>query len=157
MVTGAYADDLDVKESTKQSIPTVALVLSVAGLVPFVFLAVASQLVDGLPSSEAHFALAAYGAVILSFLGGVHWGGACRASGGFTWSTGVFSVLPSLVGWSAIILPTDFGLLVLSFAFALMLIVDHRAISHGMLPQWYWRLRWPLTLIVVLSLVVGFF
>lgn len=60
--------------------------------------------------------LAAYGAVILSFVGAIHWGSAAR-SGRYAAAPYVLSVCPALVGWSALLMPRVTGLCVLGGAF----------------------------------------
>ena len=54
-------------------VPPAAAVLGLAGVLPFVAAAVGS-LQPGPLGAFALTALIAYGAVILSFLGGIHWG-----------------------------------------------------------------------------------
>jgi len=61
--------DYMAKKQTQQ-IPRTALVLGLAGLIPFIAAALACWLYDDELQATAHFALGAYGAVILSFLGG---------------------------------------------------------------------------------------
>ena len=55
-------------------VPSAALSLGLWGAVPFLVLSVLSIFVDDLWGVNVESALIAYGAVILSFLGGVHWG-----------------------------------------------------------------------------------
>ncbi len=142
------------------TMPPTAQWLGGLGVVPFVLLAAVSLVADGPVSAHSALALAAYGAVILSFLGGVHWGvaiagfgpdiGVCRISRRLA-----YSVLPSLIGWGALFLARPLGLMVLAAAFAGMLAFDLRAGRSGELPAWYPKLRLPLTLAVVASLGVG--
>ncbi len=140
----------------KARVPAAAKWLGAFGAVPFVFLALLSTLLAGNIREDVSFALAAYGAVILSFLGGVHWGLAIsgQRSDGMVRRL-LISVVPSLMGWLALILPEPIGLLVLAAAFALLLVVDLHASRRGEAPAWYPRLRWPLTSVVVLALAFG--
>ncbi len=141
-------------------VPPAAKWLGAAGAIPFVFLAVAGPFLDGALRADASFALAAYGAVILSFLGGVHWGLAIAGSGPRANQEALLrpltvSVVPSLIAWFALFLPTAAGLLVLAGAFAVMLLVDLLASRSGQAPAWYPTLRWPLTIAVAASLMLG--
>ncbi len=142
--------------STQSRIPNAALWLGPLGLVPFLAGALAPWLLpaEGLP--EADLALVGYGAVILSFLGGVHWGLAAPA--GRALQLGL-SVVPSLVGWLALLVASLHavgpGLWLLAAAFAALLPGDLLAAGRGLAPGWYPRLRVPLTVIVVACLVVG--
>lgn len=140
--------------------PSAAKLLGALGAVPFVCLAVAGPFLEGVLRDQASFALAAYGAVILSFLGGVHWGLAIAGFGpephdGASIRRLTISVLPSLIAWGALLLPAAAGLPVLAGAFAAMLLVDRRASQKREAPAWYPSLRWPLTTAVVASLILG--
>ena len=77
-------------------------------------------------------ALLAYGAIILSFLGGVQWGMAITESGTAepvraSYHRLSLSVAPALLGWGALLIPRDLGFLVLAVSFSLVLFIDLRA------------------------------
>ncbi len=137
-------------------IPRAALWLGPLGLIPFLAGALAPWLLPAAWEPEASLALIGYGAVILSFLGGVHWGLAAPA--GRPLQIGL-SVVPSLVGWLALLVAnlhaTGPALWLLAAAFAILLAGDLVAAGRGLTPAWYPRLRVPLTLIVVACLIVG--
>lgn len=144
----------------KASIPAAANWLGALGALPFVMLAVSGTVLEPAGQRTALVALVAYGAVILSFLGGVHWGLAIAGFGPPEAGTAMvrrlsFSVVPALVGWSALLLPMSTGFIVLASAFALLLIFDFAASRFGEAPSWYPQLRWPLTAVVVASLSLG--
>ena len=94
----------------------------------------------------------AYGAVILSFMGGVHWGWAMAADEPSYARLGT-SVLPSLLGWVGLLVGGTLGFIILAVSFAALLWLDLQAIAEGRAAPWYRTLRWPLTLIVVASLL----
>jgi hypothetical protein len=126
--------------------------LGYAGLIPFA--ASSGALAAGFHAELAVRSLLGYGAVILSFIGAVHWGYALRDGGG---GPGAFvaSVLPSLVGWVSLLLAatTTQGALALQMAaFAAWLAWEHRC---GFGPPGYRRLRWRLTIGVVTLLGIG--
>jgi len=144
-------------------IPTMAIVLSLAGLLPFVgltLLLVAGQR----PSANTSLALAAligYGAVILSFLGGIRWGATLgeRNPSAQALALGV-SIIPAIIGWSAILLLSARGqafapLSLLIAGFLTQGLWDLVGARSGALPQWFARLRLPLTLIVTACLIVA--
>ena len=92
----------------KRALPKVMWWLGYGGLVPFFALAVALLLGSDLPLLEnvrLDWWLAAYAAIILSFLGAVHWGVALgmqdtlneRELGQLL----MFSVVPSVLAWFA--------------------------------------------------------
>ena len=141
-------------------VPSAAKWLGALGAIPFVSLAVADYFLEGPFQEQVSFALAAYGAVILSFLGGIHWGLAI-AGFGTTQSDSAsfrrltFSVTPSLIGWGALFLPKAPGLWLLAVAFLWLLVFDSQASRKAEAPAWYPRLRWPLTVVVLASLMLG--
>lgn len=140
-------------DALRKDVPQAAFVLGFLGAVPFVGLAGLSA-VDGALGTWALVALLAYGAIILSFMGGVHWGWAMAADEPSFTRLGV-SVLPSLLGWAGFLLGGSLGFLALAVGFAALLWLDLQAIAEGRAAEWYRRLRWPLTLIVVASLFVA--
>ncbi|CAI7754539.1 unnamed protein product [Closterium sp. NIES-53] len=113
------------------SVPLVPLVLGLAGAIPFVALAPPICSLVPLPellASQPAAAQAAYGAAILAFLGGPHWGLAMAryaattseaSLGNFSVSAAryMWSVAPSLAAWVALLLPDGpkFALLLSSF------------------------------------------
>lgn len=140
-------------EPSKQRVPAEAAWLGGLGAVPFVALSAAVWLMAE-HSALALVALRGYGAVILSFLGGVHWGLAMRrASPGFR--PLALSVVPSLLGWLGLLLPPQPGLVLLTVAIIAMLAVDVSLSQRGIAPPWYRSLRIPLSIIVSICLAAG--
>ena len=126
-------------------VPRLALVLGWAGIMPFVALSLAAVFAIGpLSQSWAMGALALYGAVILSFLGGAVWGLTLAREheplrpGAMGLSTGIAA---SLAAFGGALLPHGFGLPLMIAGFLAMLIYDLGAIARGLLPQWYRPLR----------------
>lgn len=137
----------------RSEVPPAAQSLGFSGAAPFVALALLSFAGDEV-GAWAVLALLGYGAVILSFLGGVHWGLAMAQADPGAQRLGL-SVVPSLIGWLGLLIGGAYGMGVLAAGFAAMLWLDLRATARGIAPAWYPRLRWPLTLIVVASLVAA--
>lgn len=108
-----------------------ALRLGHAGLLPFA----AGALLVWLVRDEAHpyvtLALSAYAALIVSFLGGIHWGLAMRQPAPPALLL-VWGVLPSLVAWVAVMMPPSSGLVVLGAMLLVCHAVDRRLYpAHG--------------------------
>ncbi len=146
--------------SSSTRVPAAAKWLGALGAMPFVFLSGLGLVLQGPQQAQASFALAAYGAVILSFLGGIHWGLAISENGAERRRISsnrrlALSVVPSLVAWCALLLPDLATLPVLAASFAVMLAIDWRAARRGEAPPWYPKLRWPLTTAVVICLGLG--
>jgi hypothetical protein len=142
----------------RQDVPLPAFILGFLGAVPFVGLALLAVLAGPLGSATveawALVSLLAYGAIILSFMGGVHWGWAMAAEEPSFERLGL-SVVPALLGWGGYLFGGSIGFLVIAAGFAALLWLDLRAITEGRAASWYRRLRWPLTVIVVGCLVVA--
>jgi hypothetical protein len=133
-------------------LPPLALWLGLSGLLPFLALSLAVLLGW---TGWAGFALLAYGATILAFLGAVHWGLALRAAPEEALAEPgrlVLGVAPSLVAWVALLLPVKLGLLLLAAAILAAAVVETLAGRAGLVPTGYLRLRWALSLGAVLSL-----
>jgi len=137
-----------------KNIPTAALVLGAAGALPFIAAAAGALILDA-GRGPALLALLTYGAVILSFLGGIRWGMAIARAGSDTALNLSISIVPAVVAWGALLLPPQAGMLTLAAAFVVMLILDILAARLGQAPSWYPRLRIPLTVVVVAALAVG--
>ncbi|MFK7888762.1 MAG: DUF3429 domain-containing protein [Gammaproteobacteria bacterium] len=141
------------EQNTATRVPANAAWLGGLGALPFIGLALLS-IFSNLNDALALLALSAYGAVILSFLGGIHWGLAIgRAPDAPSTAALILSVVPSLIGWVALLLERELGLLVLAAAVAAMFFVDTNLTQRRMAPIWYPRLRLPLTLTVVTCLL----
>ena len=139
-------------------LPVLAIILSVAGLIPFLLFGLGSVSTNTITSRIAAYVLIGYGAVILSFIGAVHWG--------FTLATEhdpaerprlALGVVPSLVGWGALALTLFtlqpvLGLLVLIAGFVATAVVEWRAHGRGWVPGGYIGMRLGLTGVVVLIL-----
>ncbi len=139
-------------------VPAAAAWLTGLGMLPFAGLAVAYLAMPGRAGEAAAFGVLVYGAVILSFLGGIRWGLAIAPGrppeGGRLWNALMLSISPALAAWLAMLTPPPWPPLVLAAAFLLMLAVDRQAANKGDAPSWYARLRWPPTVAAVLSLMV---
>jgi uncharacterized membrane protein len=146
-----------VGEAEDQRIPAGALVLGLGGVLPFAACAAAPHLLgDPRLQAEAAQALAAYGAVILSFLGGVRWGAALALPRAQLTPELVLAVIPSLLAWCALLLPgATQPLLALALGFAVFGVLDVREGARGNWPAWFPRLRLLLTVMVLACLGVA--
>jgi hypothetical protein len=142
--------------SMPSSIPLPARLLGFGGLIPFFVLAGAS-LIDTAQAGRWAFALLAYGAVILSFVGALHWGFAtlwqCHSTS-YRARLMSWSVVPALGAWIALVMPTVAGLGLLCALFVAHHASDLLLARNRELPAWYLRLRTPLTLGAVASLAI---
>ena len=134
--------------------PPLTLAWGWAGVVPFTLLCWASLQSDPGLSGVAATTLVPYGAIILTFMGGIHWGLAIDRveHAGKLFNTGI---LPSLFAVAAIVLPYKIALFVLVLGFIGLLVFDLRLVHLNIAPAWYGRLRQQLTAVVVACLVVA--
>lgn len=134
-----------------------AWILGLLGLLPFAGCALAALAVAGW-QAEAMVWLRGYGAVILSFLGAVHWGFALRAPDAEAPSAParlVGGVLPSLVAWLALLLPLKPGLWLLAGGVLAVAAAEQWGALRGLVPGNYMALRWVLSLGAAACLLAG--
>jgi len=143
-------------------IPQTPLLLGLAGLVPFVWGALTLMSADlmawstqvlGARLSGPYVGLA-YGVVILSFMSGVLWGFATRATGAFVPWGYALSVLPALWAFFMTGMGPTGSAVSLIVGFVALLALDVLFARQGLTPVWWLRLRVLLTSIVVLCLAL---
>lgn len=116
-----------------------ATLLGLAGLIPFVGLTAMMY------QPWAIGLFMTYSAVILSFLGGIHWGVALRDT---DWRNNwrlCLCMLPSLLAWLALALPVEVALTLLLLSYAAWWLYDFMQLAIAD----YRRLRRCLTLVVL--------
>ncbi len=142
-------------------IPRSALILGLAGLIPFLWGAASVLVPDLAIWGQANlggrfigpYVQLFYGAVILSFMSGVLWGFATKATGRMATAGYVLSVIPAL--WAFFMTgggPTTAGVNLIT-GFLGLLLLDWHFWRLGLAPAWWMQLRVLLTAIVLLSLL----
>ena len=131
--------------------------LAYAGLLPFIGLSVLLWLVDPDLHPFVALALAGYGASIVSFLGGIHWGigfrNASRMHNAPLFNFG-WGVVPSLLAWIAITMPAYAGLPLLALILGLCYAVDRKTYPEVGLEEWL-PMRLHLTVVAAISCLMG--
>jgi hypothetical protein len=153
---------------------TTAVLLTFAGALPFLALG-ALILLDPDGTAFQIQLLVSYGAIILSFLGAVHWGFALRESAhpvagiplapavmGAERRLLVLGVIPALVGWVALITMLHFAapvlaLFILLAGFLLTIIVETIGKGRGVVATNYLIMRWGVSVLVLLVLCAVLF
>ena len=141
------------------ALPRTVAWLGYGGLLPFLVLTPAS-LLDHHHGALWSDALYAYGAIILSFIGALHWGLAMtlpelserQRSAWFAWS-----VVPALIAWPAVLFSPPLAAPLLVFGFIAHYLQDRRLARQARLPGWYLPLRLRLSSVAVVCLVAGVF
>ncbi len=137
--------------------PRTPFLLGWAGVLPFAALTIAA-IADWSPFGiDPQEALAAYGACILSFLGGAQWGVLLprdRTEAHEPWRYAV-SVLPQLLAFGCLLLPGRLAVLGLIIGFVGLVAYDLSTVRAGLTPPWFGRLRVQLTGAVVALLAIA--
>lgn len=139
-------------------IPRSALLLGLAGLIPFGVCAVAGFSVGpAVVLGWEDRIMLHYGVVILAFMSGVLWGFATKASGRRAAIGYGLSVLPALWGFFTTMGDTSQGLIALMLGFVGLLGLDYHFWRLGLAPEWWMRLRLLLTAGVLIFLALGLY
>ena len=141
------------------ALPRTVAWLGYGGLIPFLALTPAS-LLDHHHGALWSDALYAYGAIILSFIGALHWGLAMsqpelserQRSAWFVWS-----VIPALIAWPAILFSPLLAAPLLVFGFIAHHLQDRRLARQARLADWYLPLRLRLSSVAIVCLIAGIF
>ncbi|MHA6287384.1 DUF3429 domain-containing protein [Maricaulis sp. CAU 1757] len=133
--------------SLLSTVPPTARWLGLLGLVPF-WIAALSLAYE--PTRGMALPLyTVYGALIVSFLGGVRWGRALAPDARPDATLWVGAVLPSLLGLAALSLRGHgqpfIGLALVIAGLLALFAWDMRSVAGGSLPDWYGKLRIVLT------------
>ncbi|KAK3689237.1 hypothetical protein B0T22DRAFT_408163 [Podospora appendiculata] len=183
-VSGGLKGDLQTVKETfaLQSVPREPYALGLAGTLPYLGTSVATvflswNLNQHLPSGS-HFSNAlllshdtashwlhllepiqvGYGAVIISFLGAIHWGleyaekTPSKERTRFRYGMGV---LTPIVAWPTLFLPVEWALISQFLSFTMLYFADARATARGWTPGWYGTYRFVLTAIVGAAIFVS--
>jgi hypothetical protein len=125
-----------------------ALWLGYMGLLPLIAGAVSLAFFRSEPEIVLN-GVHGYGAVILTFVGAIHWGRSLNSEDVdlMTWS-----VVPSLLAWVSLFLTPEFGLPVLVISFLSLYQFDHGQYANLI---WFRRLRFRLTASVTVLLLIS--
>lgn len=148
-------------------LPPAALALGIAGLLPFIGLGIAAlSTASDTDALRYLLALVAYGAVVLAFLGGVHWGFVLHPAAlpeGMTPDERRdaarlgLGVLPSLIGWAALLTPLlgipEIGLAILIAGYIATIATEAQLRRRSLMPTGYMAMRWGLSVVVLIVLI----
>ncbi|CAG1977861.1 unnamed protein product [Fusarium graminearum] len=99
-----------------------------------------------------------YGAVIISFLGAIHWGleyaekSPSLRRTRFRYGMGLAS---SIIAWPTVMLPIEYALTTQFMAFVGLYFADSRAATKGWAPRWYGSYRFLLTAMVGTAIFIS--
>jgi hypothetical protein len=128
----------------------VAVGLTAAGGLPF-----AGGLLDVLIGNSAWLmTVQIYGAVIASFVSGIHWGAALFATPRMAPSLLVASNVTALLAWIGALAAPGLGFIILSAVFITLLLIDRLLYRDGILPSWFFRLRFAISAAVATACIL---
>lgn len=131
----------------------VAAILTYSGVLPFLFFP-CYRLFSGnstLFGLDLQILLMAYGAVIVAFIAGIHWGiFLFRQS-----SLNLFlhSNVIALLAWLSLLSTLLWGVMLLVFCFLYLLWIDTVLVRQQLLESWFYRLRVHASALALLSLL----
>ena len=138
------------------------ILISIFGLLPFII-----GLLDLLINKNDLFFLVNlpkyYGSIIFAFLGAIYWGAMLNLPPKslipekIKFFIIIWSVVPSIMGITVLLIKSNFSLLMLFLGFLLCQLVDEMFNKYLSFPNWYLPLRRILTLIVVIVLICSYF
>ena len=138
------------------------ILISILGLLPFII-----GLLDLLINKNDLFFLVNlpkyYGSIIFAFLGAIYWGAMLNLPPKslipekIKFFIIIWSVVPSIMGITVLLIKSNFSLLMLFLGFLLCQLVDEMFNKYLSFPNWYLPLRRILTLIVVIVLIFSYF
>ncbi|MBP9048753.1 MAG: DUF3429 domain-containing protein [Tabrizicola sp.] len=143
-------------------IPRPALLLGLAGLIPFLWSA-ATHLSPALsawagqvlsPMFLGSYVGLTWGTVILSFMSGVLWGFATKTEGKQAAIAYTLSVIPALWGFVMVADASDTSAIFLAAGFVGLLLLDATFQAWGLAPRWWLRLRVMLTVVTLACLAI---
>jgi hypothetical protein len=136
---------------------TVVVWLGYGGLLPFVLLTL-GVLLDPAHGTLWRDSQLAYGAVILSFVGALHWAFAMtlpELDAGQRAVRFVWSVIPALLAWTALLLPPLLAATLLIAGFVVHYLQDRRLDSISNLANWYLPMRLRLSSVACICLAAS--
>ena len=137
---------------------SIPYLLGLLGLVPFIYFSFIDSYFAIFNIEDRLTFIITYAAIILSFLGGIHWGiGMLKRSHTDPSVESklrfFISVIPSILGWVSLFLYEYHAIILLTLSFLLILLYDFISFRLNNFFQWYLFLRIILTFIVITSLL----
>lgn len=130
----------------------VAQLLTYAGVLPLLAATIASLIQLEFSGLDYHRIILSYGAVIASFIAGIHWGLYLLKDASM--NLFVHSNVAVLLAWLAAVTGLWISVFILIFCFVYLLGIDKRLYSEGLIEGWYLRMRTVVSCIVILLLAV---
>jgi Protein of unknown function (DUF3429) len=138
--------------------PMIAVPLALLSLVPFVWFGLGAVSADLNTAARSLIALIDYAALILTFGGGVHWGLGFSPDVRRPTIRLLAGIAPLVVAWAALVsVPLAGGLValvILMVGYLLAILIEHRAATLWLVPGRYMMLRWAISVVALVMLLV---
>lgn len=137
------------------------LVVTIMAVIPFVGMSLALAAGSFNDMRTATTILITYAAVVISFMGGIHWGIALNQySKNFRIANMLIieSVFPVIMAWGLVFLPEiHIQILMLTILFTFMWAIDSLLYNLNIIPQWFFTIRCIVTPVMLGSLYIVYF
>ncbi|MCH9646449.1 MAG: DUF3429 domain-containing protein [Proteobacteria bacterium] len=130
-----------------------AKLLGYSGLIPFILFTIGIWIQIPMVS-DSPYILITYVAVILSFMGAIHWGIAISNPKEDNFRYFIINVKPALMAWATLLVPESYAIILLVIGFIALIMYDWAAEKSLKLPSWYLPMRKKLTTVVILCLCI---
>ncbi len=130
-------------------------ILAYAGLLPFVI-----SIIFSFSNYDPFFLtnsllIHIYGAIIVSFLAGIHWGIFLLKY--TSYNLLIHSNIIAVLSWFSFFLDHSIGIFLLIFSFLYLLYIDHILYRKGILEHYYLVIRVNVSFLVISSLIIHLF
>lgn len=138
----------------RDSTATQISVLTYLGILPF-WLAIAAIFL-GFDQDKAIYTLQTYGAVIVSFISGMHWSIGMQDNLSISRGLLIMSNMITLVAWGSLLIPHTLSrLIIIAVCFIILLLIDMKLLKVKQIDTGFFRLRIRATFFVVIALIVA--
>lgn len=129
-----------------------AQVLTYAGTLPFFGAAIIPIIQPDFSDLNYNNVILTYGAVIVSFIAGVHWG--IFLFRDTQLNLFIHSNIVALLAWLAVIIAMSWSAWILILCFSYLLFIDKKLYNTRTIEPWYFRLRTAASLIVISTIAI---
>jgi hypothetical protein len=138
--------------------PLIALPLGLVGLVPLIFLAFGAVGPTEESAVRMVVSLVDYAALVLAFVGGMHWGMSLHPDTQRPSLRMGVAVLPLIVAWIALVLgqfvAPSVALMLLITGYLATILTEQRAAAGLLFPPRYMAVRWVFSVVAVMMMAM---
>lgn len=131
---------------------TLAKLLSYCGILPFLAAALVPIIQAGFLGLDYTHIILTYGAVIASFIAGIHWGLYLFKDSPV--NLFVHSNIIALLAWFAVAASFSGSVAILIFCFIYLLVIDKKLLNANIIESWYMHMRIIVSTSVILTLLI---